>query len=206
MRRIARVLGRIDSFLSWWERLVPSSWNKALVGVVTAYLFTYWAALTEQAGVVIAACGLGAVASAVILFTYLPPLLKKSLSPPLMVVTHPSTLSSQGGALPIFVVNRSPRSRVHLEFLLHIPLSDGTEVRALLHWFPGQGFTPRLGPGESTGGRLHCTSLPQQDRGAYLYDKAYLRVVDYVSARSLTVGIPGGFPPEEFDPERGTTT
>ena len=198
MGRFTRALDNFDSFLSWWERLVPSSWTKAGVGVLATYVFSYWAVFTEQPPVVIATCTLGAAASFVVLFTYLPSLLKKQLSPSLLVVIHPAKFPPSGsGQIPIFITNRSKHNRVHLEFILHIPLSNGQKAQLFCSWFPNSGFTPKLGPQESTSGYLYGIFSTPQDGSTFLFSEASLHIMEHVSARSLTIKIPGRFPPKE---------
>jgi hypothetical protein len=210
---LVRVLNKLDSFISWWERLVPSSWNKAGVGVIGTYLFGYWALLAEQPPVVVATCALGVGTFFVILFTHLPPLLKKHLSPSLLVIVHPAKFSSKFSSpgerqisifivnIPIFIINRSKHDRVHLELIVYVPLSNGKKIQSPCRWFlnpnSNHNFTPTLGPQETTGGSIHCTLNAPPDGSSFLSERAYLHIMDHVSARSLDITIPGRFPPEE---------
>lgn len=170
--------------------------------MVTTYIFGYWAVLTDQPSVVIATCALGAAAFVVCLFTQLPLLLRKYLSPRLTIAVNPAKFFPQAGhrpqraEIPIFIINKSAHNRVILGIEFHIPLSNGKELQSGYVRTTDETFKRELGPQESTRGRLSCSFNPPQDSGAPLFEKAYLHIFDQVSDRSVKIQIPGKFPPE----------
>ena len=199
MAGFSRTIDKLDTFLSWWERLVPSSWNKAVVGVILSSAFAVWARLSDESYVVITTVAVVIGTCGVLLFTWLPLGLRKYLSPPVAVIAYSTSFSAQEVYIPIRVVNRSTHDPVFLDFYLYIPLSNGEELQVTDVAFAGVALRQRLGPGEYVLGRLHCRLTPPGDGSIPFYDKAYLRIIDQISGRSLKVGIPGIDPVDSID-------
>jgi len=194
MGKFGQLLDTIDSFLSWWERLVPSTWNKALVGVLTMYFLSYWSYLSEQPPVVTVTLTLVAIASTVFLFTFIPPLLRKAIRPSFEAVVSDLLRSERDIQMRISVINRSPRNRMVLEFAICLQEKSGRQV-----WFldpDAQGINTGLGPQEKTEGMIVGGYLGKATQLDLSQDaKVFLRVADRISIRHVFFEVPGTYPP-----------
>jgi hypothetical protein len=224
MRWFAWALDKLDTLLSWLERLSQVAWIKWGVTTVSLLLFNFWAGFAELHPIIHVTVILGAAAFVTLLFTYLPPLLAKITHAP-FAVSVPTVLTQGDNhqynvRVYVRIINRSRKEPIILEFALYFRLADGQErwshqpelgdmdtqvepqkeVEGIIAFDMGPfgDFIPTV-PNELhvyDGTIRTSASRPTNDK----LNGMYLHVTDRLSGRDKCVRIPGSYPPGYFAP------
>jgi hypothetical protein len=193
--------------------------------MLSAYAFLVGEWLSGQPLVTIIAIAINIFAVFFFLLTYVPQQLGK-LYPRPFAVSVPSIITTGGTThrnnvqISTYIINRSLKNRVILEFAICLRSADGQESRSQqpeLH-----DINPGLGPQEHTEGVIAFNVSPVGDliptdpKGLYIYDGTirisgprptndklngiYLHVIDRLSGRDKCFRIPGSYPQGYFAP------
>lgn len=179
------VLEKLDFLLSWWERAASVPWIKTGIAVVAFCLFKIGAEVSGQLLIIQLTVALASAASMTVLFALAPLLLRKLTHPPFQVSASSMLSSKYDIQIPVSIINKSPKSRLVLDFAVCLRSADQHET-----WFlepEVRGIDPGLGPQEQTKGMVVCSSfhgdLPERA-------EVFLRVTDHLSSRRLFFKVP----------------
>ena len=201
-----RIFQLLDSLVENWELV---RWAIPGVAMLTAYLSGAWAWLYGESPPVITAVVFTMLTVTMIFFTYVPEFLKKRFQRPFAISVSSMLRQvekfSDRVDLYVFILNRSPKNRVALDFVCYLRLPNGRESWSTR---PTSGnIASGLGPEEHTAGTISFNMASVNDlmgnkdtpSNTYPPDgEMYLQVVDRISGRWARFRVPGSYPPDFF--------
>jgi hypothetical protein len=208
----------LDFLVDHWEQL---RWIDPGVALLVTWLFGWWARFSMLPAVEIATVALVVMAATLAILTLLPQYLRQHFPRPFAVSVSSVVTTDESRRHNIevyaYVINRSPRNRILLEFSLCYRTAEGEE-----HWSwqpESQTIKSGLGPEKHTEGIIafHLKPVegfrPTAPNEVYIYENReeytptgtsargiYLDVVDRLSGRHAHFRIPGTYPSNFFIP------